>query len=443
MVGIDRMPGLYLPAGQPPPAPMRPKLQALHDFAELFADRFGTTRCPQVAAGLAFTTLLAVVPLVTVTVIAFGRLPGVEALGAALERFLLDNLLPERAGQIIASHALQFSEQAGRLTTIGLAIVAVTALLLLSTIEKVFNQIWGVRQPRPVLQRITVSWFVLTLGPIAFGASAFATGYLVATSASLTGNLPWVGELTARLLPPLLLGALFSFLYFAVPNHPVRPAHAIAGGLVAAVAFVLMQRAFGMFIARVPSYTLIYGAFAVLPIFLLWLYLSWIVILVGALISATLPAFLERQRLTPPFPGDRAWAAVTMLAILGTSQQRGAAVSFETLRGSAGWPEHATEQLLDDLRRSGWATRTEDGDWVLTLAPAELRIGTVIERFALDSGHWLAANPQGPTATVANELQHRFGGLTLTLRDLISAAQEGPPRAADPARTDATPRPKS
>ena len=437
------MAGLYLPAAPPPPAPMRPKLQALHDFAELFADRFRTTRCPQVAAGLAFTTLLAVVPLVTVTVIAFGRLPGVAALGAALERFLLDNLLPDRAGQIIASYALQFSEQAGRLTTIGLAIVAVTALLLLSSIEKVFNQIWGVRRPRPMLQRITVSWFVLTLGPIAFGASAFATAYPVATSPSLTGNLPWVGALTARLLPPLLLGALFSFLYFAVPNHPVRPAHALAGGLVAAIAFVLMQRAFGMFIARVPSYTLIYGAFAVLPIFLLWLYLSWIVILVGALISATLPAFLERQRLTPPFPGDRAWAAVTMLAVLGASQQRGAPVSFETLRGSAGWPEHATEELLDDLNRNRWVTRTEDGDWVLTLAPAELRIGTVIERFALAPGRWLATNAQGPGATVANALQHQLGGLALTLQDLVAAAQEGPLRSADPAGRGAAARVES
>ncbi|WP_232756616.1 YihY family inner membrane protein [Thauera phenolivorans] len=437
------MPGLYLPAGQPPPAPMRPKLQALHDFAELFADRFGTTRCPQVAAGLAFTTLLAVVPLVTVTVIAFSRLPGVEALGAALERFLLDNLLPERAGQIIASHALQFSEQAGRLTTIGLAIVAITALLLLSTIEKVFNQIWGVRQPRPMLQRITVSWFVLTLGPIAFGASAFATGYLVATSASISGNLPWVGELTARLLPPLLLGALFSFLYFAVPNHPVRPAHAIAGGLAAAVAFVLMQRAFGMFIARVPSYTLIYGAFAVLPIFLIWLYLSWMVILVGALISATLPAFLERQRLTPPFAGDRAWAAVTMLATLGASQLRGTPVSFGTLCESVGWREHATEALLDDLHRSGWATRTEDGDWVLTRTPAELRISTVIERFALDPSRWLAATAQGPSAAVASELDHHLGGLSLTLQDLIASAQGGSSATTRTAGTDAAARPKS
>lgn len=405
---------------------MNPKLQALRDFAELFIERFGATRCPEVAGSLAFTTLLAVVPLVTVVVAAFGSLPGMADLGSALKGFLLDNLLPERAGHIIATYALQFSEQAGRLTLIGLAILALTSLMLLGTIEKVLNQIWGVRRPRPMLQRITVSWFVLTVGPIVFGASVVATGYLVSTSLQWSGDLPWVGEITARVLPPLLLGALFSFLYFAVPNHPVRITHAVAGGFVAAVVFYLMQRALGMFIARVPTYTLIYGTFAVLPIFLLWLYLSWTVILVGALISATLPAFLERQRITPRFPGDRAWAAIGVLAALGASQQHGKPVCFDILRGGTGLAEHAAERLLDDLRAAGWATRTEDGDWVLTQAPHDIRVSAVIERFALDPARWLAVASRGAAAEVARELQQRLPGADFTLDRLLALEQEGP-----------------
>ncbi|PKO49504.1 MAG: hypothetical protein CVU28_16080, partial [Betaproteobacteria bacterium HGW-Betaproteobacteria-21] len=154
-------------------------LQSFRDFAALFAERFGATRCPQVASSLAFTTLLALVPLITVTISMFGNMPGMDEIGASLKTFLLQNLLPDRAGQIITTYAIQFSQKAARLTLIGTILLAITALLLLATIERVFNHIWGVRKPRRMLLRITVYWFVLTLGPVVLGASVIATGYLV------------------------------------------------------------------------------------------------------------------------------------------------------------------------------------------------------------------------------------------------------------------------
>lgn len=403
------------------------KLHALRDFARLFAERFTATRCEQVAGSLAFTTLLALVPLVTVTVAIFGKLPGLNELGASLKLFLLDNLLPDRAGHIIATYTLEFSEQAGRLTLIGTILLALIALTLLGTIERVFNLIWGVRRPRPLLTRITVSWFVLTLGPIVFGASAVATGYLVTTSMQLSSHLPWLGEFAARLLPPLLLCAMFSFLYYAVPNHPVRILHALAGGLAAALVFVMMQRALGMFIARVPSYTLVYGTFAALPIFLVWLYLSWTVVLLGALLTAMLPAFLERQRITPAFPGDKAWAAIGMLAELARVQSAGGAASFETLRGSTGFAEHDAEALLESLRDAGWLTRTEDGDWVLTRDAAGIPVRAVIERFALDPAAWQAAAPRGAAAFVARQIAATYATGELTLAAVLADLPEGPP----------------
>jgi membrane protein len=417
------------PATRPDPSFMN--LHALRDFLRLFAERFTATRCPQVAGSLAFTTLLALVPLIAVTLGVFGNLPGMDQLGASLKSFLLNNLLPDRAGRIITTYALQFSQKAGQLTLIGTGLLAFTALLLLGTIEKVFNLIWGVRRPRPMLMRITVSWFVLTLGPIVFGASVIATGYLVTTSMEWSDHLPWIGEVAARVLPPLLLGALFSFLYYAVPNHPVRPLHAIAGGLAAALVFFLMQRAFGMFIASFPTYTLIYGTFAALPIFLIWLYLSWIVVLLGALVAAMLPAFLERQRITRPFPGDRAWAAIGMLAALGHAQQSGQAASFEMLRGSTGLAEHTAETLLDGLREAGWATRTEDGDWVLTQTPCSIHVRSVIERFALDPVAWLDTTTHGASATVARRLQEGLAASDMTLDELLIAAPEGPTDPTD------------
>ena len=204
-------------------------LLALRDFAALLYARFNATDCPQVAGSLAFTTLLALVPLITVAIALFSNFPGFADLGTSLKVFLLENLLPERAGHIITTYALQFSEKATGLTLIGTALLVVTALLLLSTIDRVFNTIWGVREPRPLMFRIAVYWFALTLGPLVLGGSAFASGYLVSASMELV-DLPWLGELSARLLPPLMLGGLFSYLYFAVPNHPVKPLHALAGG---------------------------------------------------------------------------------------------------------------------------------------------------------------------------------------------------------------------
>lgn len=401
--------------------------QSLRDFLSLISERFSATRCPQVAGSLAFTTLLSLVPLLTVVLGVFTTLPAARALGLSLKAFLLENLLPDGSGRIVAEHALQFSQQAGRLTLIGTVMLALTALVLLGTVEQVLNLIWGVRRPRPMLTRITVSWFVLTLGPVAFGASVIATGYLVTTSMAWAGDLPWLGEVAARLLPPLLLGALFSFLYYAVPNHPVQALHALAGGMAAAIVFVLMQRLFGLFLARFPSYALIYGAFAVLPIFLMWLYLSWLVILLGALIAATLPAFLERGHLTPPFPGDRAWAALGMLDVLGRAQQQGRAVSFEALRRHAGLAEHVAESLLGGLDEAGWATRTEDGDWVMTRAASEIRVQQVIEHFALSPSAWLNQAGTGSTAIVARRLQASLESADTTLARLLTADETKPP----------------
>tara|TARA_R110001583_G_scaffold191541_1_gene356874 strand:+ start:59889 stop:61103 length:1215 start_codon:yes stop_codon:yes gene_type:complete len=401
-------------------------LQSLRDFAELFSARFNATRCPQVASSLAFTTLLALVPLITVTLSVFSNLPGMDQLGISLKIFLLENLLPDRAGKIITTYAIQFSQKAARMTLIGTGLLAVTALMLLATIERVFNHIWGVRKPRPMLLRITVYWFMLTLGPAILGGSVFATGYLVSSSMEWSAHLPWISELSARTLPPLLLGALFSFLYYAVPNHPIRPLHAITGGFSAAVVFFLMQRAFGMFLAQFPTYTLIYGAFAVLPIFLVWLYLSWIVILLGALVTATLPAFLERRLHSPCFPGSEAWAAVSVLLELARAQQAGRTTPFTQLREHTGLSEPEAETLLGKLGETGWTTRAESGEWVLTQAPERIPLSEVIRRFALDDLAWQAAS-EGSVSALAQRLGRSMRMEGETIASLLQSPQTGAP----------------
>jgi membrane protein len=403
--------------------PARTIHHSIRDFAVLLRERFLATRCLQVAGSLTYTTLLALVPFITVTFVAFGRLPGMEDIEASLSGFLLENMLPDKAGSIIQTYALEFSEKASQLTLIGIAMLAVTSLMLLATIEQVFNCIWGVRQPRPLLLRITVYWFVLTLGPPTLGGSIYLTGYLVSLSMEWSPSMSWLGPYSARLLAPLLLSVLFVFLYYAVPNHKVRFTHALIGGLVAAVAFFLMQRAFGLFIARFPTYTLVYGTFAVLPIFLVWVYSSWIVVLLGALIAATLPVFAERRRVVTPFPGCEAWAAVTILMQLARAQSDGCPISFETLREQAPLSEYHAEDVLGKLAEVGWASRTDEGDWVLIRAPSQIPLAEIVRCFALDVEAWKCATEASGKEN-GNSIVHRLeDGLRLgneTLAGLIA-----------------------
>lgn len=402
-------------------------LRSLQDFLRLLAERFVATRCPQVAGSLAFTTLLAIVPLVTVVIALFSNFPAFAELGTSLKIFLLENLLPDRAGKIIATYAFQFSQKAAKLTLLGTSLLVITAMMLLLTIDRVFNQIWGVRRPRPLLARVTVHWLTLTLGPLALGASVLATGQIIATSASFVSKGSWLIDFSGTAVSSVLLCALFSFLYYGVPNHPVRPAHALAGGVAASALLLITQQLFGLFIAGMPTYALIYGTFATLPIFLVWLYLSWVVILLGAIVAAALPGFFERTRVLPPFPGDRTWAALTMLASLAEAQRDGRRSDFETLLEHARINSNDGERLLGDLCEAGWAARTDDGHWLLVRNAENIGVAEVIRRFTLATPAFKSAGGIAGQA-VGERLEQ-----ALKQADLSLAALIGPQGSTAPA----------
>lgn len=401
-------------------------LLALRSFINLLSKRFIAARCPQVAGSLTFTTLLALVPLVTVSLALFSNFPAFKTLAETLATFLQKEILPELAAQIVTTYALQFSEKAAQLTLIGTTLLVVTVLLLLHTIDGVFNAIWGVRKPRPILTRFAVYWVALTLGPIAVAGSIFATGELVATSITLIGSHTEGSAFSAMLAPLMLLGTLFSFLYFGTPNHPVRLVHALIGGFTAALAFLLMQRLFGLFIARFPTYTLVYGTFAALPIFLVWLYLSWVVVLLGAILAATLPEFMEQRSVMAPFPGNRALAGLNILISLATGQRRGTTTTFELLQTHSGCNRSDTESLLHEMCESGWVARTEDETWVLTRRPEDLTASEVIQRFALSTEDWVLAAPAQPSRLYAEKLATALHTADTTIAEL-SCPDPAPP----------------
>lgn len=287
----------------------RPPLQQLSDFAVLLRDRMVAARCPQVASSLAFTTLLSLVPLLTVALVVFGSLPGIRGIGDALRGFMLDTLLPEKAGQIIATYAFQFSQKATNLTLIGTTLVVVTALMLMLTIDKAFNQIWAVAHPRPLLSRLTIYWVGLTLGPLALATGIAASSQVLSLSLGLISEAQWLRNASLRVMAMLLLAGVFSLMYHGLPNRPVKVGHALIGGAFTALALAALQRVFGAYIGHFSAYTLIYGTFAALPIFLLWLYLSWLIILVGAAIVAVLPDAAFSSPNSPPLPVKRFSAA--------------------------------------------------------------------------------------------------------------------------------------
>lgn len=256
--------------------------------------RFRGERYAQTAAALSFATLLGLVPMLVVGAALIETLPfGIE-LTSALESFLRATLLPEKAGDVIAKYLAQFAHRAGRVTWIGLAALGVTAVLQMLTIERTFDAIWKVRKQRPWPKRLGLHLLTLLLGPLAFGGALASITFLATASFGLVDEPRWVRIAFSETLPLIFLALLFGLLYWALPNRPVSRWHAgIAGGL-AALAFVGMQRLFALYVVKLPTYTLIYGAFAAVPIFLLWLYLSWSVILVGALVTAELPIALRR-----------------------------------------------------------------------------------------------------------------------------------------------------
>lgn len=251
--------------------------------------RFRGERYAQTAAALSFATLLGLVPMLVVGAALIEMLPFGIKLSTALEEFLRGTLLPEKAGDVIAKYLGQFAHRAGRVTWIGLAALGATALLQMLTIERAFDAIWKVRKQRPWLKRLGLHLLTLLLGPLAFGGALASITFLATASFGLVDEPRWVRSAFSETLPLVFLALLFSLLYWVLPNRPVSRWHAGIAGSLAALAFVGMQRLFALYVVKLPTYALIYGAFAAMPIFLLWLYLSWSVILVGALVTAELP----------------------------------------------------------------------------------------------------------------------------------------------------------
>lgn len=257
--------------------------------------RFREDRCTRVAGALSFTTLLALVPLTAVMFAIFSRFEIFESWMTMAQEFIYRNFVPA-AGETVSGYLQKFAANAGKLTIWGMLFLFLTSLMLMATIERVFNDIWHVPHTRKRLHRFLSYGALLVLGPMLIGITLSSTSYLV--SLPLFSRDATLGSLKIFLLavaPMIFEWLAFWALYVVVPNYRVRLRHGLIGSLFATVTFEIAKRGFAFFVTHFANYKAIYGAVAALPVFLIWIYLSWTIILAGAVMTATLPEWRRPQ----------------------------------------------------------------------------------------------------------------------------------------------------
>lgn len=359
------------------------------NFIRFIAMRFREDRCEQIAASLTFTTLLSIVPLITIALTMFSAFPVFDDFSNEIKAFLLDNLMPDKAGSVITRYMQQFAESATRLTAVGIVFLTVTAMLMMLTIEQAFNVIWRATRPRPLIKRLVVYWAVLTLLPLLIGGSLSLTSWLVGLSMGYAKHIPVFGIGTLKILPVMLTTLAFAMLFQLVPNRYVPRAHAWIGAIVASVVFESMNRVFGYFISHFQSYNLVYGAFASVPIFLLWIYLSWLTILVGAVISASLSYWRSpaTQNITPT---AQLLDALRVLKTMVGGLRHGQMSTLPQLSKSLSLGYDALEDILEKLANANMVRRAEGHGWLLMRDASHIRVAQLLDLFVLKNSAPLA-----------------------------------------------------
>jgi membrane protein len=333
-------------------------------MAGVLARRFRDARLGVSAGSLTFTTMLAIVPLFAVGLAVFAAFPVFGKFQDTIQRWLVESLVPESIARQVLSYLTQFSRKASRLGSVGLVAVLMSAVVLMVTIERTLGQIWGLQRQRPLPQRVLLYWSAITLGPLFLGASLAITSYVVTASQNVVDVLPGPIRWLLDSFEFVLLTACVSGLYFYVPFTRVRWRHAITAGFMVAAALELAKKGMAIYLLQVPTYSLIYGAFAALPILLVWIYVTWLLVLLGAVLAASLPELGRQEWRKPDGAGWSFRLALEVLAELNAakaSERRGLSTDDLAVRLRVELSE--LRQVLEVLRGLDWVGRlTEQND---------------------------------------------------------------------------------
>ncbi|MBT0569120.1 YihY family inner membrane protein [Curvibacter sp. CHRR-16] len=351
-------------------------------------ERFREDRLALTASSLTFTTIIALVPLFTLALAIFTAFPMFAKFQDVLQKWLVQSLVPDSIARQVLGYLSTFARQANKLGMAGLSALLISALALVFTIDRTLNSIWRVRRRRPFGQRLLIYWTAITLGPLLLGASLALTSYALASS---KGWLPGGVGLALDVVQFVLVATGMACTFHYIPNTEVRWGHAWMGGWFVASGLELARRGLAFYIAKVPTYSLVYGAFATVPILLVWVYIAWVIVLLGAALTAYLPALLShvpRRKLGNGWQFQLGLEALQLLYQARLLPERG--LSLPELCRQLQVDTQRLETVLEALQQLDWVGQLHEGDasielsrHVLLVEPEHADLGVLAQRLLL------------------------------------------------------------
>jgi len=419
--------------------------------------RFNADGCFAASGALSYTTLVSLVPLGVIALGSLSSFPIFAPVRDQLLQLVLGNFVPS-IGEQAAWWFHAFAESATQTTAIGAAGIAATGILLLVTVEDQLNLIWRVTSPRPWVQRIPSYWALITLGPLLIGISLSLSTYFeiaarragFGTEAAALLASSWLHGL-ARVVPALLEFVALTLLYCLIPNCAVRWRDGAFGAVIATLAIEVLKVGFSIYIGASSFYSTVYGALAIIPIFLLWMYIAWMAVLLGAVIAAALPNWRIDERIgAVPVGGVRLGLSLALIAALARAQRRGKARSTPQLAVELGVATTVIDEHINPLAEAGFAAHTQSGGWVLAWAPESATLHDLYEALHLPlAGGWteqISAPWQRQVATAMDRIVGaETAAMQVTIATLIAGTLEpgaqsrGGRRSAAPAAEKVAP----
>ncbi len=395
--------------------------------------RFRDARLGVSASSLTFTTVLAMVPLFVVGLSVFAAFPMFGKFQDTIQRWLIDSLVPESISRQVLSYLTQFSRKASRLGSVGLVAVIMTAVALMVTIERTLGQIWRIDRQRPLAQRILLYWSAITLGPLFLGASLAITSYVVTASSNVVDVLPGFVRGSLDGLEFLLLVACVSGLYFYVPYTRVQWRYAVTAGFLVAGGIEIAKKLLAIYLTQIPTYSVIYGAFAAVPILLVWIYVMWVIVLLGAVLAASMPEVRRQHLRQPEGAGWSFRVALEVLSALNDTRQNAPhGLTAEALSVHSRLDVREVAAVLEVLRGLDWVgiLRDEGGAQasrcVLLIDPGVTPAAPLLERLlvmreTVTSSFWTFSGLDH--VTVSALLPHPPQGQGLSALDKAKTAE--------------------
>lgn len=325
--------------------------EAFTTLRERFAqDRLGVT-----AGSLTFTTTIALVPMITVVLAVVTAFPLFSKFQDITQRWLVESLVPDNIARQVLGYLTLFAGKANKLGLAGLLVLVLSVLSMIFTIDRTLNAIWRVRTARSMGQRILVYWTAMTVGPLIFGLSVSISSYAISASKGLVVGLPGGVGFLLDLVQFFLVAAVMAAMFQYVPNTHVRWGHAWMGGLFVAVCLEIAKRLLGYYLSKVPAYSVVYGAFATLPILLIWMYIAWVIVLLGATLTAYVPSLLAGAPRRRSGAGSEFQLALEVLQALdGVRQTAGKGLTMTQLGTRLRLPAQEIEPAVERLTAMDW-----------------------------------------------------------------------------------------